>query len=61
MTIKTGDTLPNATLLQMADDGPKQVALADKLENRKVVIVIKLKGSLQVFVMSQWAILIILV
>ncbi len=38
MTIKTGDTLPNATLLQMGDDGPQQVVLADKLENRKVVI-----------------------
>ena len=38
MTIKTGDTLPNATLLQMAEDGPKQVALADMLENRKVVV-----------------------
>ncbi|KJZ19117.1 peroxiredoxin [Loktanella sp. S4079] len=38
MTIKTGDTLPAATLLQMGEDGPVQVALADKLENRKVVI-----------------------
>ena len=38
MTIKTGDTLPNATLLQMGDDGPAQVVLADKLEGRKVVI-----------------------
>lgn len=38
MTIKTGDTLPNPTMLQMGDDGPQQVVLADKLENRKVVI-----------------------
>lgn len=38
MTIQTGDTLPNATLLIIGDDGPTQVALSDKLENRKVVI-----------------------
>jgi len=38
MTIKTGDSLPNATLLQMGDDGPQQVALSDKLQGRKVVI-----------------------
>lgn len=38
MTIKTGDTLPNATLLQMGDGAPQQVSLADKLENRRVVI-----------------------
>ena len=38
MTIQTGDTLPNATFLQMGDDGPTQVVLSDKLENRKVVI-----------------------
>ncbi len=38
MTIKTGDTLPNATLLQMEDGGPLQVKLTDKLEGRKVVI-----------------------
>ena len=38
MTIKTGDTLPDATLLLMEDDGPKQVALADLLKDRKVVI-----------------------
>lgn len=38
MTIKTGDTLPNATFLQMGDDGPMQVILSDKLEDRKVVI-----------------------
>lgn len=38
MTIKTGDTLPNATLLTMGEEGPQETALADKLENRKVVI-----------------------
>ena len=38
MTIKTGDKLPDATLLQMGDDGPQPVAIADKLANRKVVI-----------------------
>lgn len=38
MTISTGDTLPNATLLHMGDEGPEQIALADKLQGRKVVI-----------------------
>jgi peroxiredoxin len=38
MTLKTGDTLPDATFLQMGDQGPEQVALADKIKNRKVVI-----------------------
>ena len=38
MTIKQGDTLPDATLLQMGEDGPQQVALGDKLKDRKVVI-----------------------
>ncbi|MFG5381561.1 MULTISPECIES: peroxiredoxin [unclassified Yoonia] len=38
MTIKVGDTLPDATLLVMSDDGPKQVPLADKVKDRKVVI-----------------------
>lgn len=38
MTIKTGDTLPNATLLIIGEDGPTKVAMSDKLENRKVVI-----------------------
>ncbi|MFO8125433.1 peroxiredoxin [Yoonia sp.] len=38
MTIKTGDTLPNATLLTMGEEGPQETVLADKLENRKVVI-----------------------
>ncbi|SFR59808.1 thiol peroxidase (atypical 2-Cys peroxiredoxin) [Yoonia tamlensis] len=38
MTIKTGDTLPEATLLVMGDNGPEPVALGDKLKGRKVVI-----------------------
>lgn len=38
MTIKTGDILPDATLLQMGDNGPEQVVLSDKLKGRKVVI-----------------------
>lgn len=38
MTIKTGDTLPDATLLVMGDEGPQQVQLSDKLNGRKVVI-----------------------
>lgn len=38
MTIQTGDTLPNATLLKMGEEGPEQIVLADKLEGRKVVI-----------------------
>ena len=38
MTIKTGDTLPDATLLVMGDNGPEPVALADKIKGRKVVI-----------------------
>lgn len=38
MTITTGDTLPNATLLIMGDNGPTSVAMADKLTDRKVVI-----------------------
>lgn len=38
MTISTGDRLPEATLLQMGNEGPEQVALQDKLKGRKVVI-----------------------
>ncbi|PJI86300.1 peroxiredoxin [Yoonia maricola] len=38
MTIKTGDALPNATLLHMGEEGPEQVVLSDKLDGRKVVI-----------------------
>ena len=38
MTISTGDTLPEATLVQLGAEGPEQVALADKTKGRKVVI-----------------------
>jgi cytochrome c peroxidase len=38
MTISTGDTLPDATLLQMGADGPEPVPMADKLKGRKVVV-----------------------
>lgn len=38
MTISTGDKLPDATLLRMGPNGPEQVALADKVSGRKVVI-----------------------
>ncbi|WP_342069071.1 peroxiredoxin [Yoonia algicola] len=38
MTIKTGDTLPDATMLVMGDEGPQQVQLSDKVKGRKVVI-----------------------
>ena len=38
MTIQPGDTLPDATLLRMAEKGPEGVSLADKLKGRKVVI-----------------------
>ncbi|GGG70631.1 peroxiredoxin [Salipiger pallidus] len=38
MAISKGDTLPDATLLAMGENGPEQVALSDKLKGRKVVI-----------------------
>lgn len=38
MTISKGDTLPDATLLQMGADGPEEVKLADKTNGRRVVI-----------------------
>lgn len=38
MTIKTGATLPDATVLVMGDEGPQQVQMADKFKDRKVVI-----------------------
>ncbi len=38
MTIKVGDTLPDANLLIMGEDGPKQVAISEKVKDRKVVI-----------------------
>ncbi len=38
MSISTGDTLPDATLLRLGADGPESVQLSDRLKNRKVVI-----------------------
>ncbi len=38
MTISVGDTLPDATFLQMGANGPEPVALAPRLKGRKVVI-----------------------
>lgn len=38
MSISKGDTLPDATLLRMGDDGPEQVKLSEKIAGRKVVI-----------------------
>ncbi|MEL7258354.1 MAG: peroxiredoxin [Pseudomonadota bacterium] len=38
MTLSTGDTLPEASLLQLGADGPEAVSLAEKTNGRKVVI-----------------------
>jgi cytochrome c peroxidase len=38
MTIKTGDKLPDGTLMAIGADGPQAVALKDKLAGRKVVL-----------------------
>lgn len=38
MTISQGDTLPDATLVQLGDEGPAPVQMSDKLKGRKVVI-----------------------
>ncbi|MDO6729679.1 peroxiredoxin [Marinovum sp. 2_MG-2023] len=38
MTISVGDTLPQATLLQMGGEGPEAVELSPKLAGRKVVL-----------------------
>jgi len=38
MAISQGDTLPDATLVYMGDEGPATVALSDKTKGRKVVI-----------------------
>ena len=38
MTISTGDTLPDATLTKMGENGPEQVKLSDKLKGRTVAI-----------------------
>lgn len=36
--ISTGDTLPEATLIQMGANGPEEVRISDKTKGRKVVI-----------------------
>lgn len=38
MTISQGDTLPDATLVQMGAEGPEAVQIADKLKGRKIVL-----------------------
>lgn len=38
MTISIGDTLPDATLTRMGDQGPEPVTLSDKTAGRKIVI-----------------------
>ncbi|MBK1634916.1 peroxiredoxin [Rhodovulum adriaticum] len=38
MTISTGDTLPDATLVHMGAEGPEQVNLCERIKGRKVVI-----------------------
>lgn len=38
MTIKVGQKLPESTLLQKTSDGPRKVALSEKLKGRKVVL-----------------------
>lgn len=38
MVISVGDTVPDATLIRMRDNGPEQVDLAARLRERKVVI-----------------------
>lgn len=38
MTITTGTTLPEATLLHMGENGPEGVSLGGKLKGRKVVV-----------------------
>ncbi|MBT9384122.1 peroxiredoxin [Pseudooceanicola sp. CBS1P-1] len=38
MTLSTGDTLPDATLVTLTAEGPKPVSMKDKTAGRKVVI-----------------------
>jgi peroxiredoxin len=38
MTISVGDRLPEATLVQMGENGPAQVSLAERAKGRKIVI-----------------------
>jgi peroxiredoxin len=38
MTISVGDSLPDATLRRIGENGPEKVSMAEKLKGRKVVI-----------------------
>ncbi len=38
MTLSTGDKIPDATLIQLGENGPENISLSDKLKGRKVVI-----------------------
>ena len=38
MAISTGDTLPDATLMRVGDDGPEQLQLSDITADKKVII-----------------------
>ena len=38
MTISTGDSLPDATLIRLGDDGPEGVEVSDLTKGRKVVL-----------------------
>jgi len=38
MTLSTGDTLPDATLVKLGADGPEEVKLSELTKERKVVI-----------------------
>ncbi len=38
MTIAQGDTLPEATMVKLGNEGPEQVALSDHTKGKKVVI-----------------------
>ena len=38
MTISVGDTLPEATLIELGDNGPEAVSLHARAKGRKVVI-----------------------
>ena len=38
MSISVGDSLPDATLLRIGENGPEKVSMAAKLKGRKVVI-----------------------
>lgn len=38
MTISQGDSLPDATLLKLGQNGPEPVQLSDRIKGRKVVI-----------------------